>query len=378
MSFLRAALMDGTIRTEAQEREIMRRKGLMAGTPLSEAQLDEAMRRRVVVHQDVVIQPPRTQMATMAPTTTTSNVKSLFRDFNPDQEAESMMDLSIEAVPSSQSLEGLLETLNPNLEEPLPDLLDLSDVEDVMLAQLPGVLSQIDSEDEFENPKKRIPANNKVVKSEERSSKKTKPPSAKSKSKPSIRRKGDKLSVFRKRCERNTAIRAWPEATRSSEISKAGPSSLVAPVHQVQVVVDVHREASPSPLHQDGRSTSPALPEENIPSPTREVAAEVPLSQSTCEDQKVVNSFSYMRSVMDELSKKRQRRGECDSRRRAMSAKIEGIQAQKRELDKQLSRIEADLRKEDQLEGELVAYIEKYEPRVRRWKDMIAGLPMDL
>ncbi|XP_074034146.1 uncharacterized protein [Leptinotarsa decemlineata] len=373
MSFLRAALMDGTIRTEAQEREIMRRKGLMVGTPLTEAQLDEAMRRRVVVHQDVVIQPPRTQMATMAPTTTTSNVKSLFRDFNPDQEAESMMDLSIEAVPTSQSLEGLLETLNPNLEEPLPDHLDLSDVEDVMLAQLPGVLSQIDSEDEFENPKKRIRANNKVVKSEERSSKKTKPPSAKSKTKPSIRRKGDKLSVFRKRCERNTAIRAWPEATRSSEISKAGPSSLVAPVHQ-----DVHREASPSPLHQDGRSTSPALPEENIPSPTREVAAEVPLSQSTCEDRKVVNSFSYMRSVMDELSKKRQRRGECDSRRRAMSAKIEGIQAQKRELDKQLSRIEADLRKEDQLEGELVAYIEKYEPRVRRWKDMIAGLPMDL
>nr|XP_023029495.1 uncharacterized protein LOC111517537 [Leptinotarsa decemlineata] len=147
MSFLRAALMDGTIRTEAQEREIMRRKGLMAGTPLSEAQLDEAMRRRVVVHQDVVIQPPRTQMATMAPTTTTSNVKSLFRDFNPDQEAESMMNLSIEAVPTSQSLEGLLETLNPNLEKPLPDLLELSDVEDVMLAQLPGVLSQIKEAD---------------------------------------------------------------------------------------------------------------------------------------------------------------------------------------------------------------------------------------
>ncbi|XP_074033931.1 uncharacterized protein [Leptinotarsa decemlineata] len=256
----------------------------MAGTPLTDAQLDEAMRRRVVVHQDVVIQPPRTQMATMAPTTTTSNVKSLFRDFNPDQEAESMMDLSIEAVPTSQSLEWLLETLNPNLEEPLKDLLDLSDVEDVMLAQLPGVLSQIDSEDEFENPKKRIRANDKLVKSEERSPKKTKSPSAKSKSKPSIRRKDDKLSVFRKRCERNTAIRAWPEATCSSEISKAGPSSLAAPVHQVQVVVDVHREASPSPLpHQDGRSTSPALPEENIPSPTQEVAAEVPLSQSTCE-----------------------------------------------------------------------------------------------
>ncbi|XP_074039828.1 uncharacterized protein [Leptinotarsa decemlineata] len=316
---------------------------------------------RVVVHQDVVIQPPRTQMATMAPTTTTSNVKSLFRDFNPDQEEESMMDLS--DVSEFGRIVGDVESKLGGATARPSGIIGCGrgDVDT-------ATWDVISDKDEFENPKKRIRGNNK-----------TKPPSAKSKSKPSTRRKGDKLSVFRKRCEKNTTIRAWPEATRPSEGSNAGPSSPAAPVYQVQVVVDVHREASrtPSP-HRDGTSTSSALLEENIPSPTREVAAEVPLSQSACEDQKVFDSLSYMRSVMDELSNKRQCRGECGSCRRAMTAKIEGIQAQKLELDKQLSRIEADLRKEDQLEGEPVAYTEKYEPRVRRWKHMIAGLPTDL
>ncbi|XP_074026321.1 uncharacterized protein [Leptinotarsa decemlineata] len=185
--------------------------------------ISKAMRRRVVVHQDVVIQPPRTQTTTMAPRTT-PNVKSLFHDSNSDQEAKSMIDLFIEAVPTSQSLKGLSETLNPNLEEPLPGLLVLSDVEDVTLTltPLPGMLSQTDYEDEFENPKKRIRGNNKVKKCEDRISKKTKPPSTKSK--PSTRREGDEPSVFIKRCGKNTAIRAWPEATRPSEGSNAGPA----------------------------------------------------------------------------------------------------------------------------------------------------------
>nr|XP_023022628.1 zinc finger protein 271-like isoform X2 [Leptinotarsa decemlineata] len=305
-----------------------------------------------------------------------------------------------EICPKSFSDRSSLDAHLEGLKEPMPELalsrqpfLELSDVEEsslntAVMTHTPAILSQVSTDDSFEHLKKRKLRNKEVEKLKEKvkRSRRLKPLSRRLKplsrrSKPLSKRKEGKQSVFHKRCVKNRAIIAWPKAAIPLVEVIARPSSAEAPVHLVQENVDEHREdgtATPPPAQDRTPIPTDISQAYVIPSPTRDATVEVPLSETESEDGDIIQCTSYIHYLREELRMKLQLQSECASRRSAWIAEIADIQAQKRELDERLSRIEANLQEEGKLEIEIEAYLEKRKCWVRRWIDMFSDILIDV
>ncbi|XP_074037384.1 uncharacterized protein [Leptinotarsa decemlineata] len=357
-------------------------------TTLSERQLEDVERRRVVVLQDIMVQPPAATPAAapipppgmtstqevaapIPPPGMTStqevaapDLKFFFEDFKPTPEEEEIdhpPTLSTFSGPTSSSapqIEDLLNVYNPDLDESLADLSHLQSFLSPM-----ELLSPIDSGDEFEKPVKRAKKMKKSAPVKKSAHVKKSAPVKASKAKGG---RGGKLSAFRKKCEKNSPYVGWPTA----------PLPLMEVQNLVEVVAQVHRDASPPPVtpqvHRNA-SPPPVTPQVRVEHSEQEVGPENVLSQTVVEGNKLKESITYAQSVKKRYLREKKVVDGSDSRKRALMADISTIEAQKLELEKRLSMLRAKLQEEDSQQGKSLAYIQKYGPLVQEWDAMCQG-----